>query len=160
TMQGRLVIPFLLFFSIFAHAENFSYTDARGVKWTRHVVEEKLDEGKTRVTVIDVPDSKKFRQKLSFRRTYSAQENFSLTTNKFDTINVTGSEFTTSDKESEISLNAIWPHDHMWTLADEDDYAKWLEANADGGFLHGSGVEADCADYALAMRWIYAHDHR
>lgn len=59
-----------------------------------------------------------------------------------------------------ITPHPLWPHqkDH-WEPSDEDLYEKWLQKNAVPTFLNGSGIVVDCADYAMALRWIFAYEN-
>ena len=48
---------------------------------------------------------------------------------------------------------------NTWTWDEEVKYGQWLHKTAAEDMLVGSGVLVDCADFAITLRWIYAHDH-
>jgi len=59
-----------------------------------------------------------------------------------------------------VTDKPLWPlKKNRWDPSDEDLYGKWIQKNASKNFLKGSGVLADCADYALVLRWIFAYEH-
>lgn len=68
--------------------------------------------------------------------------------------------FITKDiTELAITNNPLWPlkKDH-WDESDEAAYAEWLKINGGEDYITGSGVLADCADYAMTLRWIFAFE--
>lgn len=46
-----------------------------------------------------------------------------------------------------------------WTAADEKAFSDWYVANVTETYFKGEGIDFDCADFALLVRWAYAHDH-
>lgn len=44
----------------------------------------------------------------------------------------------------------------QWTIAEEERYGKWVEANVDEDFFIRHKLPVDCADAVYAIRWIYA----
>jgi len=54
------------------------------------------------------------------------------------------------------NTNPLWPIRKMWSAADESDYSMWVKRNAKEDFFVGTGVAVDCADAAIALRWVYA----
>lgn len=43
-----------------------------------------------------------------------------------------------------------------WTIQEEYNYSKWVEANITEDFFIRHKIPVDCADVAYAIRWIYA----
>ncbi|MGZ5279145.1 MAG: hypothetical protein ACXWC9_04340, partial [Pseudobdellovibrionaceae bacterium] len=59
-----------------------------------------------------------------------------------------------------VTDKPLWPLKKThWEASDEVQYGKWLQKHASKTFLKGSGILADCADYALVLRWIFAYEH-
>ena len=46
-----------------------------------------------------------------------------------------------------------------WTIQEEDNYSKWIEANVTEDFFIRHDMRVDCADVPYALRWIYARIH-
>ncbi len=45
---------------------------------------------------------------------------------------------------------------HRWTIQEEYNYSKWIEANITEDFFIRHEIRVDCADVPYALRWIYA----
>ncbi|MEE9913520.1 MAG: hypothetical protein K4571_17545 [Deltaproteobacteria bacterium] len=43
-----------------------------------------------------------------------------------------------------------------WTILEEENYSKWIEANVAEDFFVRYNIRVDCADVPYALRWIYA----
>lgn len=43
-----------------------------------------------------------------------------------------------------------------WTIQEENNYSKWIEANITEDFFIRHDIRVDCADVPYALRWIYA----
>ena len=53
----------------------------------------------------------------------------------------------------------LWVAARLWTAAEETAFGNWLHESVSANYLVGSGLSVDCADTAVALRWIYARDH-
>jgi len=154
----RTLLGLLLIFSVPAFADNFMYQDAAGQTWTRHVLHEKRQDSRTLLLVVDEPANGQFMPQVVLRKSFAREERQSLL--KYEQVlRAPHLHPTEALPLLTPTNNPIWPIDHQWTQADEDDYANWIAANANEGFLQGGGIDVDCADYAITLRWIYAHDH-
>ncbi len=57
------------------------------------------------------------------------------------------------------NTNPLWPLTrNTWTEADEAAYSSWVAANVRESFFHGTNLSVDCADAAIALRWIFARE--
>jgi hypothetical protein len=128
---------------------------AQGVQWKRHVLTEMRPGHRTLLLVIDEAVGRKFLPRVILRRSFAAEEGAEL--------QATMKRIRTERSPALLDLiptdNPLWPINHSWTEQDEADYSAWVKSVASEDFLVGGGVEVDCADYALALRWIYSHDH-
>jgi hypothetical protein len=57
-------------------------------------------------------------------------------------------------KESALQIWKVG--DHRWTIEEEENYARWVEANITEDFFIRYKIPVDCADVPYAIRWIYA----
>ncbi len=57
-------------------------------------------------------------------------------------------------KESPLQVWKVG--DRRWTVTEEDDFGKWVEANITEDFFIRYKISVDCADVPYAIRWIYA----
>ena len=57
-------------------------------------------------------------------------------------------------KESPLQVWKVG--DRRWTIEEEENYAKWIEANMTEDFFIRYKIPIDCADVPYAVRWIYA----
>lgn len=46
--------------------------------------------------------------------------------------------------------------DRRWTITDEHDFGRWVEANVTEDFFIRYKIPIDCADVPYAIRWVYA----
>jgi hypothetical protein len=121
---------------------------------TRHVVTERQPGGRTLLLVTEEPQDAKLAQRVVTRRSFADGDPALLVArDEARAAPLAGGAFLT------ITDHPVWPIDREWTSADEADYAKWIEANASEDMLKGTGIEVDCAEYAMTFRWIYSHDH-
>lgn len=61
---------------------------------------------------------------------------------------------------SELSpTEKIWTATETWSWEWEKKFEEWMRANADQDFFFRHEVATDCADAALAFRWIFARSH-
>src|SRR4030042_5177423 len=67
--------------------------------------------------------------------------------------------FTTSSfgETAEESPSQVWKvGDRRWTVEEESNFARWVEANMTEDFFIRHKIPVDCADVPYAVRWIYA----
>ncbi len=53
----------------------------------------------------------------------------------------------------------IWPAQFQWDLAWEKNYEAWVKANFHADFFIENQIATDCADAAIALRWIFSRIH-
>jgi hypothetical protein len=110
--------------------------------------------------VVDLPSEPFLLQRVVFRRLFAADESAELEQLKAYYSSSEPEEFVQDSLTTlEISQGSIWPVTRFWTEQAERDYAQWLQSHVSANMLFGTGLRADCADFAIALRWIYAHDH-
>jgi hypothetical protein len=166
------IIAAALFFSNITEASEFSgadrtvhFTSPQHEPWTRWVLTER-EEDKTLLLVVEAPDAAlaATSQHLVFRKRFSDSQLAELENIRAGYLNLRDlptrrpSEFLIS--RARTGHQPIWDlKSPSWTIADENDFARWVENEVPVNFLAGSGLLVDCADFAIAIRWIYAHDH-
>jgi hypothetical protein len=128
------------------------------VHWTRQVFKETKPHGRTLVLAVDIPDQPTLHQRTVFRQSFSRSEKAEMLAalRRYKRPALFANRVTGED---EISNNPIWPMDRAWSARDEAAYNVWIHQNAKPDMLVGAGVTVDCADFAMTLRWIYAHDH-
>jgi hypothetical protein len=60
------------------------------------------------------------------------------------------------DNYTEIKTGRIWQATQNWSWDWELRYADWVTAEVDAGFMLKYQIRTDCADLAIALRWIFA----
>lgn len=128
-----------------------SFAQAHAVTWKRHVLSEARNNNRVLLLVIDEPINARLLPRVVLRQSFPRNE-LARAKSRAQHLKPASDILTPTD-------NPLWPIDHPWTDQDEKDYDTWIHKIADVNFLVGGGVSVDCADYALALRWIYAHDH-
>jgi hypothetical protein len=121
------------------------------------VFTEKESGDKTLLLVIQPPERAGELQQVVFRKIYSKQEAQELAADRKRFENSKKSPLEMSPLKT--TSTPIWAVTHEWTQADEEDYANWWSDKVTTSSLKGGGVDVDCADAAIALRWIYARDH-
>jgi len=59
--------------------------------------------------------------------------------------------------EANESNSQVWQvGERRWTIQEEYNYSKWIEANVKEDFFIRHKIPVDCADVPYALRWIYA----
>lgn len=53
----------------------------------------------------------------------------------------------------------VWPSKNTWSLEFEAKYAKWITEKVEIGSLKKWNIATDCADVAIALRWIFAREN-
>jgi hypothetical protein len=64
------------------------------------------------------------------------------------------SSFSQTNKESPLQIWRVG--EQRWTVEEEYQYGKWVEANITDDFFIRYKIPVDCADVPYAVRWIYA----
>lgn len=154
--------------SISAHGESVTakYTDLSGHIWSRWVLSEQEHDA-TVVLVIDNPDANAKdstpSQKIVFRKSYLPEQSKTLQAMiQYYTEMKDHPEQQTSAAalDPKVAHKPLWDVvRNTWTAQDEKDYSDWYSKNVTPQFMVGTGVKVDCADFAMSVRWTYAHDH-
>jgi len=61
-----------------------------------------------------------------------------------------------SDELHEPFAGEIWPATHEWSKEWEEKFADWTRQNFDKNFFKKYKIQTDCADAAIALRWIFS----
>lgn len=144
----QIFFLFVLFFSISGLADT--------IHWKRHVLFESKGYGDKLLLVIDIPDDPNVLQRVVYRKTF---HNKDLKKFKIEKNNFENTKALITQEKIEFIQESLWPlnKDH-WTWDDEKSFSIWVEGVGED-FMKGSGIKVDCADFYIALRWIYAHDH-
>jgi hypothetical protein len=138
------------------------YRDFAGRQRMRHILTEAQEDGRTLLLIIEQGRDNLTLPQIVFRRSFAPYETNELN-DLVQSVHTPQIDSLLMRAEAAHALtrtnNPIWMIDHQWTAKDEDDYANWIAANAKADMLAGGGVDVDCADFAITLRWIYAHDH-
>ncbi|MEE9913519.1 MAG: hypothetical protein K4571_17540 [Deltaproteobacteria bacterium] len=67
------------------------------------------------------------------------------------------SAFCSEVRESDSQLWKVGQR--QWTIQEENNYSRWIEANITEDFFIRHDMRVDCADVPYALRWIYARIH-
>lgn len=129
----------------------FFLAKANAVTWKRHFLTETRHDNRVLLLVIDEAVDARLLPRVILRQSFAHNE-LARAKSLARQMQSASDILTPSD-------NPLWPIAHQWTDQDEQDYDTWIHKIADVNFLVGGGVSVDCADYAMALRWIYAHDH-
>ena len=57
---------------------------------------------------------------------------------------------------TEVENTFIWKATNEWSTEWETAYANWVENNVDESFFNKYNIATDCADVAVATRWIFS----
>lgn len=57
---------------------------------------------------------------------------------------------------TEVKDESIWPTRSEWNSDWENKYSAWVRDNLDANFMVKYQIATDCADVAVAIRWIFA----
>ncbi len=60
---------------------------------------------------------------------------------------------------TEVDDEVLWEASEAWSMQWERRYAAWMEAEVDSEFMVRHQLRTDCADVAVALRWIFARIH-
>lgn len=60
---------------------------------------------------------------------------------------------------TEALESVIWPVTQQWNMEWESRYANWIESEVNSDYFIEHQFATDCADVALALRWIFARDN-
>ncbi len=75
------------------------------------------------------------------------------------TLGVTETDIHSSEVAGEIQApftGEIWEAPNEWSEEWEKNYSTWVRQNFDDQFFVKYGIKTDCADAAVALRWIYS----
>jgi|GEM_PF-1449172 len=70
-----------------------------------------------------------------------------------------GSSEISSQVASEVNGAVLWQDTETWSWQWEMAYAEWVKTNLKKDFFVQINLKTDCADLALAVRWIFARIH-
>lgn len=145
------------FFKIILLISLYSFSSFAKTTWTRHVLTEARDDGAQLLLVLDVPSDPKLLQNVVYRRIFNMNQKAQLEEQK--NLFLSHKIIPTELDESEIIDAPLWPlKQNFWTWEDEKNFSKWVET-VDTNILNHSGIKVDCADFYVALRWIYSHDN-
>lgn len=138
-------------------AEEIHLTQKTSTSWIRHVLTEPRDEGARLLLVVDVPKNPKLMQKVVYRRIFTENQLVQFEKQK---------KYFLSEKKPSLKLEDIplieapvWPLTKtFWTWEDEKKFSEWVGTISEE-YLVGSGISVDCADFYVALRWIFSHDN-
>lgn len=149
--------------SLLGVAPEFSvpYQRADGSTWIRHGRIETVDSRRL-LLVVDEPTSGDALQTVVFRKSFDASELAELEAAVELWQNPALAQTTFAFQAPAVLFltnNPIWPVTRQWDAAAEADYNNWVHTQVEPSLLVGTGINVDCADFAITIRWIYAHDH-
>lgn len=61
---------------------------------------------------------------------------------------------------TELHERSIWKTENEWNWEWEQKYAIWIQNNVDQKFFYKKKIATDCADVAIAARWIFARIYK
>lgn len=140
------------------------YSDDQGQMWRRNLIKEKQADGRLLLLAIDsrenLVSTAELPQVTVFRKSYVSTELVEMIRDEERLLREISSpahplKATVSNLRTN---NPLWPIEKKWTAEAERDYAVWIQKNAREDMLKGTGVDADCAKFAIALRWIYARE--
>ena len=173
-MRTFAVISLALFGLNAFGEETIRFWDSGGVQWSRTLAQETRSgasgQTPTLLLVVENPvgheTDNAITQRVVFRKSFFPSQKTQLA-NALQKYRqpveyperVTDRRIEESIDDSPGIAKEIWPSTRSWTRADEDAYSKWFHDQVNEDLLVGSGIKVDCADFSIAARWIYAHDH-
>jgi hypothetical protein len=171
-----IFISFAFSFSTFASAtvikenKKITYTSPNGQEWSRWIIVDEHEKNSDLI-VTEIPsehlNDQTTSQVLLEKKNYSnlkrnelqARVDYYLTLS--DLKKRSTAYYQNFEKPSLVDIEPLWtPKKNEWTLADEKDYVEWFKQTVTADFMRGAGIKFDCADFAISIRWIYAHDHQ
>ena len=173
-LKHFVIISFLLITfssnSTIAKTSSISFTDPTGVAWNRWVETEKLKDGHLLI-VVENPeahlDDESVSQRSVIKKYYTEfeREEFNHDLEYYTLLKDLSlrpsSYYENANLNVKASAEPLWTVvKKEWSSSDEDNYAKWVKEKVSANFAEGEGVKFDCADFAVFVRWIYAHDHK
>ncbi len=139
-----------------------SYRAQDGRTWTRWVLSEATRNGAL-LLVVEAPqdDTRASSQRVVSRRFFGDANSPRLTQLAGHYKKLEDRATAPVELEPRDGTKPLWePVRDTWTLADERAFSEWFTAEVRNDYLRGSGLNVDCADFAMTVRWIYAHDHK
>lgn len=64
-----------------------------------------------------------------------------------------------SNLQSELNDENIWPTVNSWNWEWELKFAEWTKENFNQNYFYDHKIKTDCADAAIALRWIFSRIH-
>lgn len=146
-----------------------TYTDLLGDKWRRWVIVNQ-QERKDLLLVVEIPEDSindnSTAQVVVEREVYSQLKRHELERRAHYFLTLRdlehrGADFYHARKSLRTkSAKPLWVLAKPgWTLQNEKEFSDWYSANVKEDFFQGEGISFDCADFAIYLRWAYAHDH-
>lgn len=171
-MFKTLIVSIFLFWTFAAGAQSqneITYKDQLGDSWHRWVIVES-QENQDLLLVVEVPvramDDASTSQVVVERKLFSRLNRSELTEraryfSELKDLEHRDISFYKNRKSLQTkSAKPLWNVSKSnWTLQDEKDFSTWYSANVKEDYFLGEGIPFDCADFALLLRWAYAHDH-
>lgn len=65
----------------------------------------------------------------------------------------------TSWVNTEVPGKFLWEAQNQWNEQWEKQFSDWVETEFDENYFYNYGIATDCADAAIALRWIFARLH-
>lgn len=163
----------LIFFSVvttFAKQYQVSYTDVLGNKWNRWILLEQQEQ-RILFLVVDSPEKEEpqrfTNQVIVERSTITGVDRGAIQAKVMYYQDLKDLEhrsvfyYQENEEKLDTKPNPLWTIvKENWDIDDENKFSVWFKKNASTKMALGSGVEFDCADFALLGRWIYAHDNK
>lgn len=148
----RILFTIILFLSISAHAEDYTYKISpekyfwlfsEDAKWVLNTVKIKSN------SLPDVIKVENFDSKdLALAEIKKHSRAFQLISNK-DVENI-------PQTMTEVQNRSVWEVKNQWSWEWEQKYAEWITQNSDLDFFEKLNIATDCADAVIAYRWIFA----
>ena len=139
---------------------DFKFQKTDGSQWIRHGRVENVD-ALNLLLVVDEPMAGDQLQTVVVRKSFGPDEQDALESSLEILRDPAQCESLSFLGQSPLffTSGSIWTSTRSWDAAAEVDYNEWVRTSVGPNLLVGTGVEVDCADFAMSIRWIYAHDH-
>ncbi len=128
--------------------------------WKREVLREERPGGRTLLLVIDTPSARGQLPRLVYRRSFGSSERDELVRIDESFRKSRIQSFSQIATDAVVKTpNPLWKHTREWTAEFEAKFNQWVKTHATESFMEGTGVDIDCADLAMAYRWIFAREN-
>jgi hypothetical protein len=153
----------LLIFVSSSHAqENFTYKDSSGHPYRRWIITEQENDRNMLLLVVDEDLARQknaLPQEVIYRKIFEPQE-FAKMFERLDFHKNFAEQTIHTELKTGKEPEPLWIATKSWDAATEADYGHWVETEVGDDYLQGTGVEIDCADLAVLLRWVYARNHK